>query len=100
MSRPVVHKRVVTNTPVYPKKGKPYIRQNWRQVLCNKPWSMIEADNDTITPYDEDTSCPDCLVRLGGRQESNRDVMRASKVREEFEHNVAMGAYGSSRFLL
>ncbi len=83
MAKGVVHKRLVTFTEVHPKRGRPYVRENYQQVLCYKPWSMVEADNDTVTPYDEDVTCPDCLARLGGRRESNRDVMAATRRKEE-----------------
>jgi len=65
----IVHKRVVTETPVAPKGRKTYKRINYHQVLCLKPWSMVVADGDTVAPasprYDEDVTCPDCLLKMG-----------------------------------
>jgi hypothetical protein len=84
MAKPVVHKRLLTTTEVHPKRGRSYMKQNYRQVLCYKPWSMVVADNDTVTPYDEDVTCPDCLAKLGGRRESNRDVMAQARRAEEY----------------
>ncbi len=88
MARPVIHKRFVTNTEVHPKRGRPYMKTNYRQALCYKPWSMIVADDDTLTPYDEDVTCPACLEKLGGRRESNRDVIAASRRAEEYNQNA------------
>ena len=80
-----LHKLVVTNTPVYPKGRKPYMRENAHQVLCGKSWAEIGYPHDLTTPYDENVTCPECLLKLGGRRDSNKDVMASVKEHEEFD---------------
>ncbi len=73
------HKTVISYTEVHPKGRRPYVRENPPASLCNKPLVFIREDDDLLTPYDEDVTCPDCLEKLGGRRKGNDDIIATSR---------------------
>ena len=87
----LVHKTILTGTEVRPANKRAYKRAKY-ETLCNKPVSRFERD-EVMSPYDESVTCPDCLARLGGRRESNRDVMAASAEIERFNRESEMESW-------
>lgn len=73
----VVHKTILSGTEVHATGKRPYKRAKY-ETLCNKPVSRFAHDE---------------LARLGGRRESNRDVMAASAEIEKFNRESEMESW-------
>jgi hypothetical protein len=87
----VNHKRLITSTIVTPSNRKAYVRENVDQVLCGKTLYAIRQDDEYVTPYDEDTTCPDCLAKLNGRREGNKDIMIATAAHQRLVDKYRYG---------
>lgn len=87
----VVHKTILLGTEVHAHGKRPYKRRNYT-VLCAKPVTRFEKA-EVMSPYDESVTCPECLKLLGGRRNSNRDVMAAANEIERFNRESEINSW-------
>ncbi len=87
----VVHKTELTGTEVHTKGRRRYKRADYH-AMCRKPVSQFER-GEVMSPYDEDVTCPDCLTKLGGRRQSNRDVMAAADEIKKFNYESMLESW-------